>query len=94
MANLCIKLSFCFLHSIGQELDWDIIIKNIDSDSVLSSEYVKYGSNVALILLGATSLLLALIHWKISIVPLYSQDITDIDEEADETKEEIELEEQ
>ena len=52
----------------------------------------KFGFNVVLILLGATSLLLALIHWKHSIVPLYDSDNV-IKNPEDEKEEQIELEE-
>ena len=52
----------------------------------------KYVFNVVLILLGATSLLLALIHWKNSIVPLYDSDNVNKSPE-EQTEEQIELEE-
>jgi hypothetical protein len=67
------NISIIALIWIGQVLQWSEIIKNIPANSVLSSDDVKYGINAGLIFLGGTSALLALIHWKKSIVVLYAQ---------------------
>lgn len=79
---------------IGQVQEWSFIVENIPSNSVLQGYdgNAKFGFNVVLILLGATSLLLALIHWKHSVVPLYYSDNVNKNPE-DEKEEQIELEE-
>jgi len=94
---LAVTTEFCLCVGIiwiGQVQEWSFIVENIPSNSVLQGYdgNAKYGFNVVLILLGATSLLLALIHWKHSIVPLYDSDNV-IKNPEDEKEEQIELEE-
>ena len=95
---LAVTVEFCLCIGIiwiGQVQAWHFVTNNIPKHSVLTDVNFKYGSNVALILLGAGSLFLALIHWKKSIAPLYGEtEVVHVDaENPNETEENIEMEE-
>ena len=95
---LAVTIEFCLcivVIWIGQVEAWPFVTNNIPEQSVLTDVNFKYGSNVALILLGAGSLFLALIHWKKSIAPLYGEnEVVHVDaENPNETEENIEMEE-
>lgn len=74
----------------GQVNEWNFVIENIPPKSVLNEREVKFSLNVALILLGVLSLVLALIHWFKSIVPLYDEDTSTNNAQS----EDVELKEQ
>ena len=89
---LAVTAEFCIIVGIiwaGQALGWNFITENIPLDSVLNEDKVKYGFDVGLILLGALSLLLALTHWKRSIVPLYFDDNAENGQNQEETELEV-----
>ncbi len=54
--------------------DSDWLADNVPADSVLNEYIVQTGMNVALMALGVGSLVLCLVHWKVSIRPLYYGD--------------------
>ena len=62
----------------GEVSEWEFMEKNIPTNSVLSSDEVKYGLNSTLFLLGGLSLVLCLVHWKWSIAPLYQSETEDL----------------
>ena len=72
---------------VAEDYKLDFVTKNIPEQSVLTDPTNTSGINVALLVLGIASLVLSLVHWFQSIVPLY-------DDDNDEEEENIELQEQ
>ncbi len=79
----CLICSFVGLVWAGQLLHWPLVMNNIPDGSVLSDEDVGNGMNAILILLGGLSLVLCLIHWKKSIVPLYTPNANESNDKTD-----------
>lgn len=88
---LSVTAEFCICVAViwaGQVNEWSFVTKNIPENSVLNTEDVKEGANGILLGLGVLSVLLAFIHWKASIEPLYKTP-----EESDQEKD-IQMQEQ
>lgn len=89
---LSVTTEFCICVAViwaGQVLQWAFVINNIPDNSVLNLEDVKEGANGTLIGLGVLSLILAFVHWKYSIEPLYKDN-----EETENDNKDIEMEQQ
>jgi len=78
MAALTLSFLACITGVISAGLsDADWLANNVPADSVLNDYDVQTAMNVTLVVLGILSAAMCYVHWRVSIVPLYSHNTSE-----------------